>query len=72
MDIKARAFVIISSKHSHINKGMIGQGKYNHKLKGYEITIENLPDTNPVSNNPPRTQTLFFERHECKRMRTSN
>ncbi len=69
MDTQARAFVILSSRYPQVNTGMAGIGEYNHKLKGYEITFPLISNPNPVGNNQPYTQTLFFEKHECRRIR---
>jgi hypothetical protein len=47
---------------------MRGRGKYNRKLKGFEITFENLSNPNPVGANAPVTQTLFFGKNECRKI----
>ena len=67
--MKTRWYVVLTSKHSHIPVGMKGKGKFDKKLGGYALTFTNL--TSPVPfNQTTQDTTLFFEKHEVKRLKT--
>jgi len=68
--MRTRFYKVITSKHSNIAPGMIGKGKYNSKLKGYEITFKDLTTPTPF-NQTTQDTTLFFEKHEVKRHNTN-
>lgn len=57
---------IIHSRYSHIPNNFIGEAKWNRKLKGYEVTFNDVINPVPFTNNPSTPATLFFEKHEVR------